>query len=303
MKMQTNSTLAATFVTTFLFLLSTVHGALQNPSVPFSPTDPVLTKITIAGGDLQGQSIPVGYASTWPVWMASADGGTVTRIPDHTFQEEEDGWVNPLTFEQMWLPMDLPPPTARVSLGVVLKDGVPRYLFPTVETILATSDGGAWHNRGLYSLPIGKTWLPFADGPMESLRLSSYRRPMPPTDGKEEDKSDWIPIVPLTKVTDVLNKLMNVIANGPDEMGQGFCYLIAPLSVQLPADAVVPGQRIRLFLSNLFTIPTSQDLDDDSAWLLPPGECDLTVHNVAPGGNSKYLPAVYKPLYDKKECS
>ena len=104
----------------------------------------------------------------------------MTRLPD----EEEGGWCNPLAFEQMWLPMDLPLPTCRAALGAVLKDGQLRYLFPCVETTVTTMgglfDGQVWHNRGLNSLPLAKTWMAFNDVPVDDLRLSCYRQPLPP---------------------------------------------------------------------------------------------------------------------------
>lgn len=306
--------------------------ALQS-SVPHSPPDPQLNKITIAGGDLQAQSIPLTYASSWPIWIASPDGSTVTRVPDSSFSssgsDEDDnggtgveaGWVDPSSFEQLWLPMDLPPPTTSAALGLVLKDGVPRYVFPTLETILATKDGGAWHNRGLKSLPLAKTWLPFGDVPVDDLRMSCYRRPLPPlevarkhsagtaangeddAEKDEENPTKWIQVLPLTKVSDTMDLLINVLSQGPDELGNGFCYLIAPFaSTSLNKGSVVPGQRVRCFLSNVETTPTSQDPDDDEAWVWSRGECDVTVHNVAPGGGSDYLPDAYKLLYDKDQC-
>ena len=294
----------------FLLLMSpedavlALHGSSSRGNrrrTPFSPPDPELVKIAIAGSsDLQqqrrqSQSIPLGYALSWPVWMATDDGNTVTRINDATTTATgSSGWVNPITFEQLWLPVDLPPPTARSALGLVVKDGQPRYLFPTIETTVSTissrddgNDGGGgtrtlWYNRGLNSLPIAKTWLPFNEyvPSIESMRLSSYRCQLLESSSSvtavDGQKNDWVPVLPMTKVTEALNRLLYVLANGPDELGQGFCYLITPLPSLLPPETVVPGQRIRLFLSNVETIPTSLDPDDDTSWVFNRGECDLT---------------------------
>ena len=55
----------------------------------------------------------------------------------------------------------------------------------------------------------------------------------------------WKPVLPLTPVKDAVSCIFDVVANGPDALGEGFCYLVAPIS-----DAVVPsveaGSRVPL---------------------------------------------------------
>ena len=60
-----------------------------------------------------------------------------------------------------------------------------------------------------------------------------------------------------------------------------------------------PGERARLFLSDVEATPTSLDPTDKDAWVWSRGECDISLYNVAAGGESEYLPVVYQPLYGK----
>ena len=295
-------------------LLICVGSALAALQPPCTPTDARLTYVTIGSADLKAQSLPLSYVDKWPVWITTPDGSSLTKLPD---EADGNGWVTATTFEQFWLPIDLPMPTCRAAIGAVLKNGVPRYLFPAIESF-TDSRGQRYHNRGLNSLPLAKTWLLFGDVPADYLRLSCYRQPLPPSppssdaDEAEEEaapdagkpSADWTPVLPLTGVSEALETLLDVIANGPDELGDGFCYLVAPLrdsetggDVLLPTDAIAPGQRLRMFLSDVDATPTSLDPEDRESWVWKRGETDLSLFDVAPGGESEFLPPVYKPLY------
>ena len=232
------------------------------------------------------------------------------------------GFVNPVTFEQLWLPEDLPLPVARAAIGLVIKNGAPRYIFPTIETTVV-ADQTCWHNRGLNSLPLAKTWLPIADVPFESLRISCYssdlplssesRDDEPNSDGAEsaglaEDAADqseataveWAAELRLTQVDEALSSLMATLADAPPELGEGFQFLITPLDDAcglLPPNTLRPGRRVRLFLSDVDATPTALDPNDRESWIWSRGETDVSVFAVPGGGKSDFLPDVYKPLY------
>jgi len=224
--------------------------------------------------------------------------------------EDDGGWVNPCTYEQFWLPQDLPTPTCSAALGVVLKDGTPRYIFPCIEATV-TAGNRLWHNRGLNSLPLGKTWLLFGEVGVDDLRVSAYSQSQPEQTEEEAEAKptplvddvtqsrDWTPVLPLTPVSDALDAIFKILGDAPDDLGQGFAYLIAPLkSSPLPESALAPGQRIRMFLSDVDATPTALDPEDRESWLWNRGECDVVTFQVAAGGESEFLPQVYRPLYD-----
>ncbi len=265
--------------------------------------EPMVNSILIGSSSFTQNSLPLSYVSSWPVWMATPSGDAVSLLPS----EQDEGWVNAATVEQLWLPLDLPSPAARAAVGAVLKNGVPRYLFPCVEATVEVA-GTVWHNRGLNTIPLAKTWLSFGDVPIGDLRLSAYVQPLPSitegdvssNDGPAEERSveEWMPVLPLTEVADAVNTILRVIGDAPDAMGSGFCFLLAPLSeATLPAGTISAGQRLRLFLSDVDATPTSLDPEDRSSWLWNRGECDLSMYNVAPGGESDFLPAPYRKLF------
>ena len=290
-------------------------SALCAPVV-FTPTEAKLNKISIGKSDFTEQALPLGMCSTWPVWMATPDGSSVTKLPD-----ESDGgdWCNAATFEQLWLPTDLPAPQCRAALGCVLKDGQLRYLFPCMESTITTIggalDGQVWHNRGLNTLPLAKTWLPFGDVPVDNLRLSAYTAPLPPpppqqADGGEPDAEAveaataaaeaaeaaaalWEPVLPLTPVKEAIDALFNIIGNAPDELGVGFNYLVAPLGGSGTQLNLTPGRRVRLFLSDIDATPTSLDPEDRDSWVWNRGETDISVITDSPRGESEFQSLIH----------
>ena len=157
-----------------MLLLSTIStaAALLNP-VEYSTRD----SISICAGNVavtqdprfmtllpaQADTLPLDYCSSWPAWVTRPKGKLpVERVPGPAKGADIlDTWAPAGAFEQLWLPEDLPPPRARAALGLVLRNGEPRYIFPTIDASLTTPDGTQWRNRGLNSLPLASTWLHF----------------------------------------------------------------------------------------------------------------------------------------------
>ena len=107
-------------------------------------------------------------------------------------------------------------------------------------------------------------------------------------------------MLPLTRVNEAIECIFRILGDAPDELGSGFAFLVAPLKDSvLPPSALQPKQRLRLFLSDVDATPTSLDPNDREAWLWKRGECDLSTYEVAPGRESEFLPAAYRPLYGK----
>ena len=306
-----------------LTVLSLAHVTATLTRAP----EAVLSSIRIGTSDVQQQTLPLSYVSSWPTWVSTPEGDSVTLLPA---EDDPGGWVSAPSYEMLWMPQDLPEPTACAAIGVVLKNGVPRYIFPCVETTV-TVGNRVYHNRGLHSIPLAKTWMVFGDVPVSDLRLSCYRSPLPPdtsdteAEGEDEDTTakaaegdsaaetdaddavDWTAVLPLTEVGAAVDAMTRILGDAPDEMGDGFQYLIVPIaSAAIPPDAVAAGQRMRLFLSDVVAAPTSTDPEEGKAWLSSReelqwvhGECDFGTYEVAPGGDSDFLPDAYKPLYGR----
>ena len=71
----------------------------------------------------------------WRVWTFDS----VSRLLVAVESESDDGdWLNPTSFEELYLPRDLPVPKALPALGVLLHCGIPRYIMPSVILTLET---------------------------------------------------------------------------------------------------------------------------------------------------------------------
>ena len=115
-----------------LQLVAAVGGLLAA-----APPDAVLQRIAISSATSSvAQELPLSMVRGWPVWIARPDGTSVTLVPnedtlsDHPEPSADDlpSWVDPVTFEQLWLPEDLTLPTSNAALGMVLKNGAPRVI-------------------------------------------------------------------------------------------------------------------------------------------------------------------------------
>jgi hypothetical protein len=217
-------------------------------------------------------------------------------------------WVDPLTFEDLWLPKDLPLPRFYLALTFVLKDGSPRFVCPSLDATLFAADR-EWRNRGMRSVPMPKTWLPWLELPVTQLRISAYVQP--PVEGDDGDSSTpastpFEPLAVMLPVDQGFAAAAEVLAEAPSTLASGFSYLTVRLplgeNAQLASASLRPGARLRIFLSDVESFPASienadSDEDDGDSWAWVRGECDIRLMEIAPGGTSKYLPDVYRPLY------
>lgn len=251
------------------------------------------------------EKLPLSYCETWPLWCASpADGGAVSlRLVNALALADNapglvDEWVNPLTFEELWLPEDLPLPTFHLALTFVLKNGTPRYICPGIDATIVAG-GREWRNRGLCSVPMAKTWLPWQHIPVEQMRISAYVHP--PAPEGEGGGSPCEPLAVMLPVARAVSMAAEVLAEAPSELAtSGFAYLTVRLPLddrsRLESTRLAPGSRLRVFLSDEDSFPTSIDSEDES-WAWERGECDVRLRQISAGGTSAYLPDCYKPLY------
>jgi hypothetical protein len=123
-------------------------------------------------GTVAPQMLPYSLTSQWPTWTYLTDTDVLERVED----DLKEGWVQPTSYDKLFLPSDLPPPIAVPALGVVIANGVPRYVMPSVVLSLTTPER-QWRNRGLNSLPRAYAWIDlFAPQVprLDMLRLSAF---------------------------------------------------------------------------------------------------------------------------------
>lgn len=271
---------------------------------------PALKYVSITSDSFMMEKLPISYCATWPLWCASnEDGALKMRNVNPTAGADDDeaaslSWVNPITFEDLWLPEDLPLPTFHLALTLVLKDGVPRYVSPAVDSTVF-ADGREWRNRGLCSVPLAKTWLPWRHIPMGQMRISAYVHPPVPggedeTAAAPKDAPPCEPLAVLLPVESAFALAAEALAEAPSELASGFAYLTVRLPLgeeaRLGSELLRPGCRLRVFLSDADSFPAAIDADEDS-WAWERGECDVRLTQISAGGSSAYLPEVYRPLY------
>jgi hypothetical protein len=80
--------------------------------------DATLNMVKISSIKGGGGQLPLSMCR-WPLWIVSAD--RVTKLSGAGGAEEEAGWVDPISFEQLWLPEDLPLPSSHLAVSLVIK--------------------------------------------------------------------------------------------------------------------------------------------------------------------------------------
>ena len=133
-----------------------------------------------------------------------------------------------------------------------------------ITTIGGALNGQVWHNRGLNTLPLAKTWLPFGDVPVDNLRLASTA-PLPPPPPQQADggEPDAEAVEAATAAAEAAEAAMpcgarlprppskghrclfNIIGNAPDEpvWASTTWHLCGPNPVEF-----TPGRRVLPFL-------------------------------------------------------
>ena len=276
----------------------------------------------------QAQTLPVESCSSWPIWVLkgkeSSSQVRVFRVPAPAANDDwtsGTSFVPPASFEQLWLPANLPVPHARMAIGLVLRNGKPQYIFPTLDTYLDVGER-RYHNRGLCSVPLAKTWLHYGESPAENLRLSCSVVSPARAGADATAASLWAPCLEPQMVVGALDATLAALKNLPeDESGarlpgytsldRGFCYLIAPLEVEsailsatLPEAAMQPGGKLRVLLSDIRD--WGADGIDAREMAGPYGECELSMHAVPcavppagpPGRESLSMREPYRELYE-----
>jgi len=255
--------------------------ALQQPAQPevvgVKPSEPrpFLRLLDGSGGVEQ---LPAAFAATWPTWTLD-EGGEFARVADAS---SGDGWVDPASFDDLWQASDLPAPKARLCLGLHVRNGALRHVFPAVDLYVEGGGGERYRNRGLRTLPRAHSWL-------------SVNAALPGT----------LVLYPSTKAgarayeaAPTLARAIEALADAPDSLGKGShvvhavvaeCPPFAPFRCSSEADE----SRLLLYLSDaLFDASDPVELERAAA-------LDVLVVETAAGGESEHLPAAYRGLYAK----
>ena len=93
-------------------------------------------------GHYQLQSLPKSLTGSWKVWTLSREG-ELSPVENHI--DDEGGWIDPTSYNDLFLPLDLPLPTVRPALGIAVANGIARYIMPSVLVSITTpADRKEW---------------------------------------------------------------------------------------------------------------------------------------------------------------
>jgi hypothetical protein len=244
-----------------------------------SPSDPLVPL----------QQLPAAWTESWPTWLVESDA-KFSLIP----QDETTGHVNPISYDSLYLPLDLKAPKCRPCLGIHVRDGTIRHILPAVDTALeSTKDHIIYRNRGMCSVPRAHTWMEFTlaeDLSQYSLYLERRRK----NDGDEEEQN-WELLQSSSKhaVSKAMKQAIHSLAESPpSELGEGSHILHVVLDDQEDwfddGNDWTTGQELRVSLVNNMDDPENQ----------PSGLLEVLLMATMAGSESEYLPEAYQPLFN-----
>ena len=117
-------------------------------------------------GTGMSEKLPVALTRSWSCWTFE-DSVRLEKVEDASDNEGSDedgsiddtiGWVNPMSYDDLFLPADLPLPKVDPAIGVLYINGSPRYAMPSLICTLETP-AKRWRNRGVSSVPRANGWV------------------------------------------------------------------------------------------------------------------------------------------------
>jgi hypothetical protein len=132
-------------------------------------------KISVPGGGRE-QKVPMSFVSSFGKWIIH-EGRLQSLIDTDSL---EKGWVDPVSFEEVWLPLDLPSPKQRPAIAALVKDGAIRCIMPALDISIHAS-GQRWWNRGMCSFPFARVWMDLKTADIAQLVLTAYTQVSEPT--------------------------------------------------------------------------------------------------------------------------
>mmetsp|Transcript_30423 Transcript_30423/g.43585 ORF Transcript_30423/g.43585 Transcript_30423/m.43585 type:complete len:317 (-) Transcript_30423:2928-3878(-) len=264
-------------------------------------------------GHILPQSLPSSMISNWRTWTFESD--TKLLIPVES-SLDNPGWLNPTTFQELYLPKDLPLPIAKPALGIVLNYGIPRYIMPSVVLSLETP-GQIWRNRGINTLPRAASWIDLyaPNTPtLSNLKLSCFGLSAPNLRFLEDQdgSGSWECLLEQSSrsllspsscieldITAAFESFSNYLKTiNANDVFDGYHFVDIPIPKTEPI--LLPRIRFKSFLSD-FTEP-KQLLEVEDPTVLESEPCavlDLTMTAVAAGRDSQFLPEVYVDLFEE----
>jgi hypothetical protein len=205
--------------------------------------------------------LPTMFTNNWPTWVLERD--SLTKIPD------TDGFVNPISIDELWQPLDLKIPDAQLAVGLHVRDGVIRHILPALDLSM---NGGCHRNRGLCSVPRAHMWMDFHPASWQHCQLVASLRK------HGDDEWETVCSTPIRAIEDAVQQIVQV---SDAVLGDGSHIIHIPL--ETPFEGVKTGTEIRI-----------QIIEENEAL----ASLQVSVSQTEAGSESMYLPDAYKPLFE-----
>lgn len=285
-------------------------------------------------GHPQSQRLPLSHTKHWDVYTYTFNDLKLVENED-----SEKGWIYPTSYDTLYLPSDLPRPVLHPALGVALVHGSPRYIMPSIITILETPDR-VWRNRGICSLPRAHAWIdlfaPFTPA-LSELKYSLFQKAAPDLRFLEDQDGNeaWESMIEQTSKPKVIAKDLGLfrpidessisdddkycldISTTYEQFleelnhnqllqplkAEGFRIVDIPLPYEPPSSnrLFVPrGRQVRAYLTDFLEPQRLLEMENpESLENEPCGELDINLVRVSEGRSSKFLPEVYRDLFEE----
>lgn len=228
--------------------------------------------------------LPASVVNGWSTWVLSEDKDRIAnfvKIPD-----DSDGYINAISQSELWQSVDLKYPNSRLALGLHVRNGQLRHLFPALDVFFG-HESGVHRNRGLNTVPRANTWLSIHD----ITALSSFYLEMSSRDLKRGEQQ-WTLISSSRPIKEALEFAIYSLAESPpNELGSGSHIIHVLLSDQQIVLCPKVGNEILATLQ----APRKQDGDHSI------GTLNVKVSATQAGSKSNFLPKEYKKLYDNQD--
>ena len=244
--------------------------------------------------------LPIGMATGFPKWIL-AEGDTEAELRpmfNSASYGKEDGWVDPFSFEELWLPSDLPAPVMKPSLAAVARNGQIRYLMPSLDMTVQAA-GKLWWNRGFNSIPLACRWMDVNSVNLNSLNLVGFAQDgylsaevstlLEGEEAPKDDPGSWVKLFQCS-ANNAFLELVEALA-GPTgaQLASGFHVVHVPLKSHALLQAPKVGSKVRIFLTDAKfdnTEPNSVEYDKNNEFAESGegySELNFLVRAAAPG--------------------
>lgn len=228
------------------------------------------------------ERLPAGLIQNWPTWTWSVHSKQWKNIQG---QDDVLGFVNPYSIDYLWQPVDLNPPQCTLALAIHCRDGVPRHLLPAVD--ISYGEECRHKNRGLHTSPRAWQWFDFNSYVAGTRNCRLELRTIDLSTTAEAAVDNCEKLQTFYGVEKLVDSLLEALSDEPpSEFSDG--SVIIQVTATTADSFELPKQK-RILSAAL--------LEDDDKLM---GSLDVMVLPVAAGSQSKYLPDVYRPLFQSE---